>query len=105
MSMLYNAQRGWIEIEPLILRESSNESGYDISARTKFEAEETIKLINNQIKNAIGYSNYLKNKYKRNSDDFRTIEELEDFSERLTMHVGPGAIGDWKHFSQDQIPV
>ena len=105
MSMIYNAKRGWIEITPLILRENAEESGFDHSARGRFDAEQSIKLIDSQIKNAIGYANYLKNKYKRNTDDAGAIETLEQFSEYLTKTVGPGMIGDWKHFSEDQIPV
>jgi hypothetical protein len=105
MSMIYNAQRGWVEIEPIILRESVNESGFDVSARTKFEADQTIKLIDDHIKNVIGYANYVKNNYKKNTDDARAIEDLEGFSEYLTKTIGPGMIGEWKHFSQNQIPV
>lgn len=102
MSMIYNAKRGWIETTPFILKENTEESGFDNSARVKFEAEQAIKLIEQQLQNAIGYANYLKSKYNQNADDMGAIKDLKEFSQYLTKSVGPGMIGEWGHFSEKQ---
>lgn len=102
MSMIYNAKRGWIETTPFILKENTTESGFDNSARVKFEAEQTIKLIEQQLQNAIGYKNYLKNKYNQNPDDMGAIKDLKKFYQYLTKSIGlgPGTIGEWGYLSE-----
>jgi hypothetical protein len=96
--MIYNPKIGWIELNDIPIRENFQTEQF---TKESFEAQESIKLIDNHIKNVIGYAEYLKKQYNENPNNMGTIETLGQFANYLGNNIGPGMIGEFKHFSQD----
>lgn len=98
MNMVYNPKLGWTELHYNPISENSENF---LLKQKEIEAQESIKLIDSHIQNAMGYAKYLKNQYNENPNNIGTIETLGQFANYLGNHIGPGMIGEFKHFSQD----
>jgi len=91
MSMMYNPEKGWIEIEipNKILKEDFNQIDLEI--------KQNMEEIERHLKNIRGYVNSVFNGYKTNPNDNNSIEQIKGLTGYLRKTIGPGMIGDWKH--------
>jgi hypothetical protein len=93
--MIYIPEIGWIEQKSPCMLESSITEQF---SKERFDAEESMKMINEHIKNVIGYVNFCKKQYNDSPDNAAYIKQLKDLSAYLGKHIGPGMIGDWSKF-------
>lgn len=91
--MRYIPNKGWVEFPDFVVTENTEDS----FARQRFDAEQALQIIRSQIKNVTGYANYCEQQFKNNPNDDNAIKTLTGLSEYLSRHIGPGAIGDFRH--------
>ena len=89
MSMIYNAEKGWIEVhDPIILKENFIDDSQQ-------QTEKNIKELQSHLKNLQGYSDFLIQQYRENPNDYGNVNILSEFTQFLRKNIGPGAIGEW----------